>query len=243
MTDQPTPADDLLGRLADHLERHCQRGRRRVEARRVMTELHIPDEAVNTAILTLTDYLRPADQMDAGLAVLRNAGPAPAARRRRSTGPVPGLPGDRRRMVRRRPSGARVRTRRTRRRPARQPPGSTAGRLTPRGDQHRDRRRRGLLDRSRRRRRIRHGEGSEDRRRARHPPRGAGMSPPQEDHLPGCRLCGDSEPRSPQQILDHFRVVHPDVYGDGPERWPDGALVVEFEPSTPADIIDFGTPQ
>lgn len=52
----------------------------------------------------------------------------------------------------------------------------------------------------------------------------------------GCRLCLDNTPRSPIEILDHLRVVHPDVYGDGPERWPDGQLVIHDETLTPDDF-------
>ena len=33
-------------------------------------------------------------------------------------------------------------------------------------------------------------------------------------------------------LIDHIRVMHPDDYGDGPERWPDGQIVViDTEPS------------
>jgi hypothetical protein len=39
-----------------------------------------------------------------------------------------------------------------------------------------------------------------------------------------CHCCHEQVPGA--EMLDHLRVVHPDVYGDGPERWPDGSLVV-----------------
>jgi hypothetical protein len=39
-----------------------------------------------------------------------------------------------------------------------------------------------------------------------------------------CLRC--DEPVPDDQLLDHLRVLHPDDYGDGPLRWPDGALVV-----------------
>ena len=43
-----------------------------------------------------------------------------------------------------------------------------------------------------------------------------------------CEVCGDAiNPGGPEDIIDHLRVVHPELYGDGPERWPDGALVIE----------------
>jgi hypothetical protein len=52
------------------------------------------------------------------------------------------------------------------------------------------------------------------------------------EHQPGCHLCEDPDvPTDPQGLLDHLRVMHPDVYGDGPERWPDGGIVIHEEPS------------
>jgi len=42
---------------------------------------------------------------------------------------------------------------------------------------------------------------------------------------PGCHLCGDEISRSLAEMLDHLRVIHPDVYGEGPEEWADGGLV------------------
>ena len=38
---------------------------------------------------------------------------------------------------------------------------------------------------------------------------------------PHCHLCHE-----PVASLDHLRLLHPDVYGDGPARWPDAGLVV-----------------
>jgi hypothetical protein len=53
--------------------------------------------------------------------------------------------------------------------------------------------------------------------------------------FPGiCHLC--NEPVAGEEILDHLRVVHPDVYGDGPPRWPDGRLAI---PVLPADARRF----
>ncbi|HEY3259622.1 MAG TPA: hypothetical protein VGJ95_05025 [Pseudonocardiaceae bacterium] len=37
---------------------------------------------------------------------------------------------------------------------------------------------------------------------------------------PGCQNVPDDD------MLDHLRVIHPDLYGDGPERWPDGRVVI-----------------
>lgn len=42
-----------------------------------------------------------------------------------------------------------------------------------------------------------------------------------------CNLC--DEPVPSMELLDHLRVLHPDAYGDGPERWPDGGVVVHEE--------------
>lgn len=27
-------------------------------------------------------------------------------------------------------------------------------------------------------------------------------------------------------LTNHIRVIHPDAYGDGPQYWPDGGLVI-----------------
>lgn len=43
-----------------------------------------------------------------------------------------------------------------------------------------------------------------------------------------CHLC--DAPLTPGRldaILDHVRVIHPDQWGDGPERWPDDGLVYD----------------
>lgn len=39
-------------------------------------------------------------------------------------------------------------------------------------------------------------------------------------------------------MLDHLRVIHPDLYGDGPETWPDGTVVIH---DTTLEPRDFGT--
>jgi hypothetical protein len=38
------------------------------------------------------------------------------------------------------------------------------------------------------------------------------------------------------EMLDHLRVVHPDVWGDGPQRWPDGRIVVYDATLEPGDF-------
>ncbi len=49
-----------------------------------------------------------------------------------------------------------------------------------------------------------------------------------------CELCGDAMDAS--KILDHLRLFHPDEYGDGPEQWPDGGLVVHDDTLDPDDF-------
>lgn len=51
-----------------------------------------------------------------------------------------------------------------------------------------------------------------------------------------CNLC----PETPDDadMLDHLRLMHPDEYGDGPKRWPDGSLVIiDRTAETPADAL------
>lgn len=50
-----------------------------------------------------------------------------------------------------------------------------------------------------------------------------------------CLLCQPPEVVS-DDILDHLRVVHPEAYGDGFMRWPDGRLVVVDQTLDPADF-------
>lgn len=58
-----------------------------------------------------------------------------------------------------------------------------------------------------------------------------------------CNLCGHHEvPESGlmgddiQLMDDHLRVMHPEQYGDGPERWPDGGIVLLDEDLDPEDF-------
>lgn len=46
-----------------------------------------------------------------------------------------------------------------------------------------------------------------------------------------CNVCGVEFPVGSGlwAVLDHVRLLHPDLYGDGPQRWPDGSLVVHEE--------------
>lgn len=53
--------------------------------------------------------------------------------------------------------------------------------------------------------------------------------------MASCHLC--NEHPNDAGMLDHIRVHHPEEYGDGPESWPDGGLViVDSTVETPADI-------
>lgn len=50
-----------------------------------------------------------------------------------------------------------------------------------------------------------------------------------------CNVC--DEPVPSDELLDHLRVVHPEQYGDGPERWPDGGLVIHDGSDTVDDLL------
>jgi hypothetical protein len=52
-----------------------------------------------------------------------------------------------------------------------------------------------------------------------------------------CLLCQPPEEVG-ASILEHLRIVHPDAYGDGPQRWPDGRLVVVDQTLEPANFTD-----
>lgn len=53
----------------------------------------------------------------------------------------------------------------------------------------------------------------------------------EDSRFPGiCHHC--NEPVAGEDILNHLRLVHPDVYGDGPPRWPDGSLAIAITPAT-----------
>lgn len=54
-----------------------------------------------------------------------------------------------------------------------------------------------------------------------------------------CELCGVEEPDDGigiPKMLDHLRVMHPEAYGDGPECWPDGSVVVYDTTLEPDDF-------
>lgn len=47
----------------------------------------------------------------------------------------------------------------------------------------------------------------------------------------------DTPLRSVPEILEHLRVLHPDLYGDGPDRWPDGRIAVYDTTLEPRDFL------
>lgn len=51
---------------------------------------------------------------------------------------------------------------------------------------------------------------------------------------PHCHICHDQVPSL--GLLDHLRVHHPDQFGDGPQTWPDGSLVVVDTTLEPGDF-------
>lgn len=57
-----------------------------------------------------------------------------------------------------------------------------------------------------------------------------------------CGLCGehDTTPKDMAEdvalMMDHLRLFHPEHYGDGPERWPDGGVVLHDETIDPGDF-------
>lgn len=50
-----------------------------------------------------------------------------------------------------------------------------------------------------------------------------------------CLLCQPAENTGPH-ILDHIRLLHPDAWDGGFDRWPDGTMVVLDEALQPADF-------
>jgi hypothetical protein len=57
-----------------------------------------------------------------------------------------------------------------------------------------------------------------------------------------CNLCGEQIPRAEslpaeaEAIVEHLRVFHPEEYGDGPDRWPDGSVVLIDKTLDPDDF-------
>lgn len=57
---------------------------------------------------------------------------------------------------------------------------------------------------------------------------------PAEPPTGHCNVCNEDVPT--HDLLGHLRVMHPTEYGDGPECWPDGSLVVLDSTLTPEDF-------
>jgi hypothetical protein len=52
-----------------------------------------------------------------------------------------------------------------------------------------------------------------------------------------CFVCPEGDRDVPDvELLDHLRLLHPDVWGDGPLRWPDGRVVVYDTTLEPGDF-------
>lgn len=49
-----------------------------------------------------------------------------------------------------------------------------------------------------------------------------------------CNVCKTTVPDL--GLMDHLRLDHPDEYGDGPERWPDGETVIIDTTLEPGDF-------
>lgn len=58
---------------------------------------------------------------------------------------------------------------------------------------------------------------------------------PEPSRRATCHLCEPPEAALPN-LLEHLRLFHPDVYGDGLAAWPDGGLVVVDATLDPADF-------
>ena len=54
-----------------------------------------------------------------------------------------------------------------------------------------------------------------------------------------CFVCPPDDSAVPDsEMADHLRLIHPDVYGDGPERWPDGSVVIVDCTLEAADFVE-----
>lgn len=51
-----------------------------------------------------------------------------------------------------------------------------------------------------------------------------------------CWVCQPAAWVDDEEILDHLRLMHPDMWEDGPQRWLDGALVVYDATLEPDDF-------
>jgi hypothetical protein len=51
-----------------------------------------------------------------------------------------------------------------------------------------------------------------------------------------CALCGEVV-EGVQAVDDHLRLIHPEEYGDGPTRWPDGGIVYDVSGLDPGETL------
>jgi len=51
-----------------------------------------------------------------------------------------------------------------------------------------------------------------------------------------CHVCRPPAYVDDEEAMDHLRLMHPDEWGDGPQRWPDGQVVVHDETLEPEDF-------
>jgi len=51
-----------------------------------------------------------------------------------------------------------------------------------------------------------------------------------------CFVCSPSSEVGDRLLVDHFRLLHPDVFGDGLESWSDGSVVVVDVTLEPSDF-------
>lgn len=53
-----------------------------------------------------------------------------------------------------------------------------------------------------------------------------------------CLLCPpDDQDLGDEDLMDHLRLHHPEQWGDGPDRWPDGRPVVVDRTLDPRDFL------
>lgn len=54
-----------------------------------------------------------------------------------------------------------------------------------------------------------------------------------------CHVCPPDDQQVPvEEMVDHLRLMHPEVWGDGPDRWPDGQPVVQDMTLAPGDFTE-----
>jgi hypothetical protein len=51
-----------------------------------------------------------------------------------------------------------------------------------------------------------------------------------------CWVCRPPAQVDDEEAMEHLRLLHPDEWGEGPQRWPDGLVVVHDETLEPGDF-------